>query len=96
MKYTVQIVGVGGQGVLLASMVLGNAAMAMGALDLAEQHLEKAGDSPEARYTKGVLAALREDWETAAKYFSSAQLSGLEKAGEALEVVETILQQRQP
>ena len=30
MKYTVQIVGVGGQGVLLASMVLGNAAMDMG------------------------------------------------------------------
>jgi len=30
MKYTVQIVGVGGQGVLLASMVMGNAAMEMG------------------------------------------------------------------
>ena len=30
MKSTVQIVGVGGQGVLLASMVLGNAAMEMG------------------------------------------------------------------
>ena len=30
MKYTVQIVGVGGQGVLMASMVLGNAAMEMG------------------------------------------------------------------
>ncbi|MBE6518429.1 MAG: 2-oxoacid:ferredoxin oxidoreductase subunit gamma [Thermoplasmata archaeon] len=30
MKYTVQIVGVGGQGVLLASMVLGNAAMKQG------------------------------------------------------------------
>lgn len=30
MKYTVQIVGVGGQGVLLASMVLGNAAMNAG------------------------------------------------------------------
>lgn len=30
MKYTVQIVGVGGQGVLLASMVLGNAAMKTG------------------------------------------------------------------
>ena len=72
-----------------------NAAMSMGALDLAEQHLEKAGDSPEARYTKGVLAALREDWATAAKYFSSAQLSGLEKAGEALETVEAILKQQQ-
>lgn len=30
MKYTIQIVGVGGQGVLLASMVLGNAAMKSG------------------------------------------------------------------
>lgn len=30
MKYTVQIVGVGGQGVLLASMVLGNTAMRSG------------------------------------------------------------------
>ena len=30
MKYSVQIVGVGGQGVLLASMVLGNAAMKAG------------------------------------------------------------------
>lgn len=30
MKYTIQIVGVGGQGVLLASMVLGNAAMELG------------------------------------------------------------------
>lgn len=30
MKYTIQIVGVGGQGVLLASMVLGNAAMESG------------------------------------------------------------------
>ena len=30
MKYTVQIVGVGGQGVLMASMVLGNAAMNAG------------------------------------------------------------------
>ena len=80
----------------IAQINAANAAMAMGALDLAEQHLEKAGDSPEARYTKGVLAALREDWETAAKYFSSAQLSGLAEAGEALETVETILKQRQP
>ena len=30
MKYSVQIVGVGGQGVLLASMVIGNAAMKAG------------------------------------------------------------------
>ena len=30
MRYTIQIVGVGGQGVLLASMVLGNAAMKEG------------------------------------------------------------------
>lgn len=80
----------------VAQINAANAAMAMGALDLAQEHLDKAGDSPEARYTKGVLAALREDWETAAKYFSSAQLSGVTEAGEALETVEAILKQLQP
>lgn len=80
----------------VAQINAANAAMAMGALDLAEEHLAKAGDSSEARYTKGVLAALREDWSTAAKYFSSAQLSGLTEAGEALETVETILKQLNP
>ena len=39
MKYTIQIVGVGGQGVLLASMVLGNAAMKEGyKLAMSEVH----------------------------------------------------------
>ncbi len=39
MKYTVQIVGVGGQGVLMASMVLGNAAMKAGhGVSMSEVH----------------------------------------------------------
>lgn len=77
----------------VAQINAANSAMAMGDLDSAAVLLERAGDSPEARYAKGVLAALNEDWETAAKYFSSAELSGLDKAAEALAVVQKILEQ---
>ena len=80
----------------IAQINAANSAMAIGDLDAAAYHLDRAGDSPEARYAKGVLAALREDWETAARYFSSAELSGLEKAGEALEVVQKIMKQATP
>ena len=80
----------------VAQINAANSAMAMGDLDSAAVLLERAGDSPEARYAKGVLAALREDWETAARYFSSADLSGLDKAAEALAVVQKILEQTTP
>jgi len=80
----------------VAQINAANSAMAMGDLDSAAVLLERAGDSPEARYAKGVLAALNEDWETAAKYFSSAELSGLDSASEALGVVQKILEQTTP
>jgi len=68
MKYTVQIVGVGGQGVLLASMVLGNAAMNMGyKVAMSEVHgMAQRGGS--------VLSTLR---------FGDDVISPLEAAGSA-------------
>jgi len=68
MKYTVQIVGVGGQGVLLASMVLGNAAMDMGyKVAMSEVHgMAQRGGS--------VLSTLR---------FGDDVISPLEAAGSA-------------
>jgi indolepyruvate ferredoxin oxidoreductase beta subunit len=68
MKYTVQIVGVGGQGVLLASMVLGNAAMEMGyKVAMSEVHgMAQRGGS--------VLSTLR---------FGDDVISPLEAAGNA-------------
>jgi len=68
MKYTVQIVGVGGQGVLLASMVLGNAAMNLGyKVAMSEVHgMAQRGGS--------VLSTLR---------FGDDVISPLEAAGSA-------------
>ncbi len=68
MKYTVQIVGVGGQGVLLASMVLGNAAMNIGyKVAMSEVHgMAQRGGS--------VLSTLR---------FGDDVISPLEAAGSA-------------
>ncbi len=62
MKYTIQIVGVGGQGVLLASMVLGNAAMRAGhEVAMSEVHgMAQRGGSvlSTLRFGKGVISPL--------------------------------------
>ncbi|HKM09943.1 MAG TPA: indolepyruvate ferredoxin oxidoreductase subunit beta [Candidatus Methanomethylophilaceae archaeon] len=62
MKYTVQIVGVGGQGVLLASMVIGNAAMKEGYdLAMSEVHgMAQRGGSvlSTVRFGDGVISPL--------------------------------------
>lgn len=65
MKYTVQIVGVGGQGVLLASMVLGNAAMNSGYdVAMSEVHgMAQRGGSvlSTVRFGDGVISPLEAD-----------------------------------
>ena len=78
----------------VANVNAANAAMTVGDLDGAERYLELAGDDANVRYTKGVLAALRDDMETAQKYFSSAELSGVKQAKAARELVESIIAQR--
>ena len=62
-----------------ASMIFGN-------LRSAENYLQRAGNSPEALYTKGILCALKKDWEGAVMYFTSAKSSGIKEADAALEV----------
>ena len=70
-----------------------NAAMAAGNLGKASYFLDSIkGDSPEARYAKGVYNALNGDWEAAAKYFTSAEVSGQKEAAPALEQVKLIIQ----
>lgn len=69
-----------------------NAAMTVGDLDSAEAYLAKAGDDASARYARGVLAALRGDFLLAARYFSSADVSGISEARASLELVERIIE----
>ncbi|MGI5964950.1 MAG: indolepyruvate ferredoxin oxidoreductase subunit beta [Candidatus Methanomethylophilaceae archaeon] len=68
MKYTVQIVGVGGQGVLLASMVLGGAAMKQGyGVAMSEVHgMAQRGGSvlSTVRFGDGVISPLEASGNT--------------------------------
>lgn len=69
-----------------------NAAMSLGNLTAAEAYLTRAGDSPVARYTKGVLCALQEDWEGAVMFFTSAKASGVPEATAACEIAKELLE----
>ncbi|MBR5404300.1 MAG: hypothetical protein IK113_08780 [Bacteroidales bacterium] len=69
-----------------------NAAMSLGNLTAAEAYLKRAGDSPVALYTKGVLCALQEDWEGAVMFFTSAKASGVPEATAACEIAKELLE----
>lgn len=69
-----------------------NAAMSLGNLTAAEAYMKRAGDSPVARYTKGVLCALQEDWEGAVMFFTSAKASGVPEATAACEIAKELLE----
>lgn len=69
-----------------------NAAMSLGNLTAAEAYLKRAGDTPVARYTKGVLCALQEDWEGAVMFFTSAKASGVPEATAASEIAKELLE----
>ena len=68
-----------------------NAALSLGNFQSAEMYLDRAGDGAVARYTRGVMSALQEDWESAVMYFMSAKASGVPEAGPALEIAQQIL-----
>ena len=55
-----------------ANLNAANAAMGVGELDKAERYLAKAGDSAEAVYARGVLAALSQQYSQAKPLFEQA------------------------
>lgn len=68
-----------------------SAALSLGNIESARKYLLGAGDSPEATYTKGVCAALQEDWEKAVSCFALAKDAGIEEAAQAYETAIQIL-----
>ena len=78
-----------------ANINAANAAMTVGDYTRAARYLELSGDSATARYTKGVFEALQGRYETAAKYFASAEMSGVREASGALALVRSILAQQE-
>lgn len=78
-----------------ANINAANAAMSVGDLNRASRYLDRAGDSALARYSKGLLEGLRGNFTQAAKYFSSAELSGVPQASAQLSLVKAILAQQE-
>lgn len=75
-----------------ANLNAANASMARGDYDSAERYLERAGDDASAIYARGILAALREDYESAEALFSSAARLKVADAPAALDEVRAILE----
>jgi len=68
-----------------ANLNAANAAMARGDNAEAERYLAKAGNSPEAVYSRGALAVRTEDYGTARRYLNEAKSLGVEQAAAALD-----------
>ena len=68
-----------------ANLNAANAAMARGDLSAAAKYLDKAGDSAEAVYARGVLCALNGDYDKAMEHVSKAGAKGLDGTREVLE-----------
>lgn len=74
-----------------------NAAMRCGEYTRAARYLAKAGDTPEAVYARGILAALQKDYRRAEELFVDAVRLGVPDASEALASVrKMILYTEQP
>ena len=58
-----------------------------GDFDAAQSCLLKAGQNPGANYARGVLAAKRDDYREAIKWFTLAEEEGVAQAGKAIELV---------
>lgn len=79
----------------VANLNAANAAMQKADKAAAERYLAKAGDSAEADYARGVLAAMQDDVVKAEAYMQKAQAAGLVQAGAALNGLGTYKQAMQ-
>ena len=73
-----------------ANLNAANTAMRLGNLPLAEKYLEKAGDTSEAVYARGIHAALSGNYEAAETLLKEADRKGQEKAKEMLKRLEEV------
>lgn len=75
----------------VANLNAANVAMMEGRTGEAGRYLDKAGDSPEASYARGVYNALIKDYDRSAAYFEQAK-AGVPAATEAYDQVQNILE----
>ncbi len=71
-----------------ANLNAANAAMVRNNLDMAKRYLDRAGDSPEAVYARGVYAFLTEDYKAARAYIAKAGELGIAQSRTILDYME--------
>lgn len=69
----------------IANLNAANAALQSGNLPAAEKYLAKAGSSPEAEYSRGLLKLMQEDYAGSKPAIEAAAANGIEGAAELLE-----------
>lgn len=74
-----------------ANLNAANAAMQKDEIKRAAQYLQKAGDSAEAVYARGVQAAQSGDYPAALEYLKQAKNQGISQAETAIEVIEKMI-----
>lgn len=67
-----------------ANLNAANTAMSRGDLTAASRYLEKAGDSGEAEYARGILAYMQGDMAAATEHLRNAENAGIKKATEMI------------
>ena len=75
-----------------ANLNAANTAMSRGDLDAAARYIAKAGDSPEAVYASGILAALRGDYTAALPLMQRAAKLKVADAPAAVDVLNEIIE----
>lgn len=73
-----------------ANLNAANSAMRRGDYERAAYCLSKAGDSAEAEYARGVLAALRQEYDEAVEHIGKARGLGLEGASEVIDHIKDV------
>lgn len=72
----------------IANLNAANASLSHNNLTAAERYLEKAGESPEAKYARGVLKYKKDDIAGARAEFAAAAAMGLNRAADALHLLD--------
>lgn len=71
-----------------ANLNAANAAMQRGDTAGAARYLEKAGEGASAEYARGILAALKSEYDAASAYLQKAKAGGIAEADDALRQIE--------
>lgn len=68
----------------IANLNAANSAITRRDVEAAERYLTLAGNSPQATYARAVVAAIKEDYDTALTLFRQAEAAGVPEASEAI------------